>query len=70
VDSEDEDDDPKPEELPIYRKGKEIFDMVDKVADLISENNEYLMEVDRTPVSRTFSHSEKWLQHFSLNQQD
>lgn len=28
MDSEDEEDDPKPEKLPIYRKGKEIFDMV------------------------------------------
>jgi hypothetical protein len=27
MDSEDEEDDPKPEKLPIYRKGKEIFDM-------------------------------------------
>jgi hypothetical protein len=45
MDSEDEEDDPKPEKLPIYRKGKEIFDMVHKIADLIPENNEYLMEV-------------------------
>jgi hypothetical protein len=45
MDSEDEEDDPKPEKLPIYRKGKEIFDMVNKIADLIPENNEYLIEV-------------------------
>ena len=32
MDSEDEEDDPKPEKLPIYRKGKEIFDMVHKIA--------------------------------------
>jgi len=43
--SEDEEDDPKPEKLPIYRKGKEIFDIVNKIAALIPENNEYLMEV-------------------------
>jgi hypothetical protein len=45
MDSEDEEDDPKPEKLPIYQKGKQIFDMVHKIADLIPENNEYLMEV-------------------------
>ena len=43
--SEDEEDDPKPEKLPIYRKGKEIFYIVNKIAALIPENNEYLMEV-------------------------
>jgi hypothetical protein len=42
----DEDDDMiKPEKLPIYRKGKEIFDMVSKITALIPENNEYLMHV-------------------------
>jgi hypothetical protein len=45
MDSEDEEDDPKPEKLPIYRKGIEIFDMVNKIADLIPENNEYLSEI-------------------------
>ncbi len=45
MDSDDEEDKPKPEKLPIYQKGKEIFDMVRKIADLIPENNEYLMEV-------------------------
>ena len=34
-----------PEKLPIYLKGKEIFDMVMKIADLIPENDEYLTEV-------------------------
>jgi hypothetical protein len=43
--SDDEDDIPQPEKLPIYQKGKEIFDMVIKITDLIPENNEYLMEV-------------------------
>ncbi len=28
MDFEDEEDDPKPEKLPIYQKGKQIFDMV------------------------------------------
>ena len=45
MDFEDEEDDPKPEKLPIYQKGKQIFDMVQKIADLIPENNEYLMEI-------------------------
>ena len=45
MDFEDEEDDPKPEKLPIYQKGKQIFDMVNRIADLIPENNEYLMEV-------------------------
>ncbi len=43
---EEEDDDIiKPEKLPIYLKGKEIFDMVDKITALIPENDEYLNEV-------------------------
>ncbi len=45
MDFEDEEDDPKPEKLPIYQKGIQIFDMVQKIADLIPENNEYLMEI-------------------------
>jgi hypothetical protein len=41
-----EDDDIKPvKTLPIYRKGKEIFDIVNKITALIPENNEYLMHV-------------------------
>jgi hypothetical protein len=43
--SEDEEDDPKPEKLPIYRKGREIFDMVHKITALIPENNEYIVEI-------------------------
>jgi hypothetical protein len=43
--SDDDDDIIKPEKLPIYLKGKEIFDMVMKIADLIPENDEYLNEV-------------------------
>jgi hypothetical protein len=45
MDSEDEEDDPKPERLPIYRKGREIFDIVHKITVLIPEDNEYLMEI-------------------------
>src|SRR5450759_115415 len=42
----DEDDDIKPvKNLPIYRKGKEILDMVIKIADLIPENDEYLKDI-------------------------
>ena len=43
--SDENDDIIKPERLPIYQKGKEIFDMVSKIAALVPENDEYLMEV-------------------------
>ena len=43
--SDEEDDIIKPEKLPIYLKGKEIFDMVEKITALIPENDEYLNEV-------------------------
>ena len=42
---DEEDDIVNPENLPIYRKGKEIFDLVSKIADLIPDNDEYLNEV-------------------------
>ena len=45
MDSEEDDDFIKTENLPIYRKGKEIFDMVMKITDLIPEDNEYLMDI-------------------------
>ena len=45
MNSEDEDYIEKPEKFPIYRKGKEIFDIVNKIAALIPENNEYLMDI-------------------------
>jgi hypothetical protein len=45
MNSEEDDEIARPERLPIYRKGKEIFDMVSKIADLIPENDEYLNEV-------------------------
>jgi len=41
MNSENEDYFLKPEILPIYRKGQEIFDKVNKIAALIPENNEY-----------------------------
>jgi hypothetical protein len=45
MNSDDEDDIIRPEILPIYRKGKEILDLVIKITDLIPENDEYLMDV-------------------------
>ena len=45
MNSDDEDDIPKTDKLPIYQKGKEIFDMVIKITDLIPENNEYLIDL-------------------------
>jgi len=45
MNSDDEYDIARPEKLPVYRKGREIFDMVRKIADLIPENNEYLMDI-------------------------
>jgi hypothetical protein len=45
MNSDEEDDIVHPERLPIYRKGKEILDMVNKITALIPENNEYLMDI-------------------------
>jgi hypothetical protein len=45
MDSDEDDDIIMPEKLPIYLKGKEIFDIVSKIADLIPENDKYLNEV-------------------------
>ncbi len=45
MNSDDEEDIVDPKKLPIYRKGKEILDMVSKITDLIPENDEYLNEV-------------------------
>lgn len=33
------------EKLPIYKKGKEIFDLVHKIGDLISEDDEHLQSI-------------------------
>jgi len=42
----DDDDDVKPvKNLPIYRKGKEIMDVVIKITALIPDNDEYLCEI-------------------------
>jgi hypothetical protein len=49
--SDDEEDAINAERLPIYLKGKEIFDMVRKIADLIPEDNEYLMSVKNQMLS-------------------
>ena len=45
MNSDEEDDITDPKDLPIYRKGQEIFDIVNKIADLIPEDNEYLMDI-------------------------
>jgi len=45
MNSDEEEDIARPESLPIYRKGEEIFDMVSKITALIPEDNEYLMHV-------------------------
>ena len=34
-----------PENLPIYKKGKEIYDVVIKITDLIPEDNEMLQDI-------------------------
>jgi hypothetical protein len=45
MNSDEEDDIVSPEKLPIYQKGKEIFDLIKRITDLIRENNEYLMDI-------------------------
>jgi len=45
MNQEEDDDSINPETLPIFRKGKEIFDLVNKITALIPEDNEYLMDV-------------------------
>jgi hypothetical protein len=45
MDSDEEDDIVQPERLPIYRKGKEILDIVFKIGDLFPENDEYLNNI-------------------------
>jgi hypothetical protein len=42
---EEDDEITRTEKLPIYLKGKEIFDMVRKITDLIPEDNEILMDI-------------------------
>jgi hypothetical protein len=45
MNSDEENDIVSPEKLPIYRKGKEIFDLIKRITDLIPENNKYLMDI-------------------------
>jgi hypothetical protein len=45
MDSDEDDDGIKTEKLPIFLKGKEIFDLVHKITDLIPDNDEYLNDV-------------------------
>ena len=42
---DDNDDIVLPEKLPIFKKGKEIYDLVTRITDLIPEENEHLMFV-------------------------
>lgn len=42
---EDEEDFLDPKELPIYKKGKEIFDVVQQIAELIPEDNGKLQSI-------------------------
>jgi hypothetical protein len=43
--SEEDDEIVDPEKLPIFQKGKEIYDIVRKITDLIPKENEYLRDV-------------------------
>jgi len=45
MNSDEEDDIVSPENLPLYRKGQEIYDLVIRITDLIPEDNEHLMFV-------------------------
>lgn len=42
---EDDDELLDPKSLPIYQKGKEIFDVVKEISDLIPEDNEHLQDI-------------------------
>jgi hypothetical protein len=45
MNSDDEDNIVEPKKLPIYKKGKEIHDMVSKITALIPEDDEYLSDL-------------------------
>ena len=45
MNSDEENDIVRPESLPIYRKGKEILDIVSNICALFPENDEYLNEI-------------------------
>ncbi len=51
MNSEEDDDIINPEKLTIYLKGKEIFDLVNKIASLIPEDNDYLLHVKECMLS-------------------
>lgn len=42
---DDEEERINPRELPLFKKGQEIFDVVDQICQLIPEDNEHLMHV-------------------------
>ncbi len=48
---DDNDDIVLPEKLAIFKKGKEIFDLVRKITDLIPEDNKYLVDVKECMLS-------------------
>ncbi|MDZ7647447.1 MAG: hypothetical protein U5K54_09820 [Cytophagales bacterium] len=41
----DEDEFINPKDLPIYKKGQEIFDVVHQIAELVPDDNEHLQSV-------------------------
>jgi hypothetical protein len=43
MNSDDEDAIVSPEKLPIYRKGKEIFDLIKRITDLIPVNKKHYL---------------------------
>jgi len=45
MNSDEENDIVRPESLPIYRKGKEILDIVSNICALFPENDDYLNEI-------------------------
>ncbi|MBN1925241.1 MAG: hypothetical protein JW798_05340 [Prolixibacteraceae bacterium] len=44
-DDEEENERTNPKELPLYKKGKEIFEVVDQICKLIPDDNEYLQDI-------------------------
>lgn len=44
-DNNDESEQTKPEDLPIYKKGREIYDVVREITDLIPDDNEILQDI-------------------------
>jgi hypothetical protein len=45
MNSDEDDEIIKPEILPVYQKGKEIFHIVNKITDLIPDNDEHLNDI-------------------------